>query len=274
MISVVLPVYRPSLSFLKESIDSILDQSYKNWELIIVMDKSCPEDDGKVLRVVSSYTKEHDNIKLIVNKDRLGISGSLNTGIMKARGKIIARMDSDDISKPERFEAQFRVLAAENLDFVGSWATLIDHNGHEIGEIRTPSTPTEIRKRLMIHNPFLHPTMMFLKESFLEGGLYDSRFGHSQDYELWMRLFKKGFIGRNIRKPLVKLRENVDSVTRGHGWFPTRLDYLLVKTFGFTLYRFRSLTDLLFLILSFLMIFVPPKATTWPKERTGMLLRK
>lgn len=271
MISIVMPIYKANPEYLKESIDSIVSQTYRNWELIIIIDRYQPHYDSKLLNMISSY-KRTCKLRCVINNERLGMVASLNKGVLHSQGEFIARMDHDDISEPERLELQLERLQDGCVDFVGSWATLIDETGKKIGELRPPHTPLSIRKTIMFHNPFLHPTMMFRKKMFPLTGLYDSRAGHGQDYELYMRLIHKGFLGVNIPKPLLKLRESTRSVTRGSGWIRTRLDYILVKALGFAIHGFHSPLDFLFLTVSPLTLVVTPQLVRSVKRLTNMLV--
>ena len=252
-----MPIFNPNINYLKECINSILNQTYKNWELVIIIDKNEKIKDSKVLKTLSKYKKTY-KINYIINNKRIGISASLNKGILNSNGNLIARMDCDDICEPERLELQIKELVNNDIDFVGSWSTVIDENGKKLGELRPPCKPRLIRKNLMFHTPFIHPTMMFKKNVLLSVGLYDLRAGHSQDLELYMRLIHKGYLGVNIPKPLLNLRENTNSITRGRTWIFSRLDYIKVKVIGITKYNFHKPLDLLFMIASFSTLLLPP----------------
>ena len=169
-------------------------------------------------------------------------------------------MDDDDISEPHRFEFQIEEMREKKLDFCGCWAKSIDSKGKTIGEIRTPVDPASIRKQLMVHTPFLHPTMMFDRGILKKSGYYNPRMGLCQDYELYLRLISKKFVGGNVPCFLLKLRENPFSSTRGTGWFKDRLDYNLAKSYGFWVYGYRRPSDFLFLIVSPAALLITPKA--------------
>jgi len=258
MISVIMPLYKPNPLYLKQSIDSIVSQTYRNWELIVILDPSSSQADFLTTKITSEYAGAW-NVRCLKNSRRSGIVASLNRGILSAEGEFIARADGDDICEPNRFEVQLNEMKKRGLDFLGSWAFVIDESCKKIGELRPPVNATSIRKLILFHNPFLHPTMIFRKDALLSVGLYDNRMGHSQDYELCMRLLSQEFRGANIPKYLLNLRENPCSSTRGSKWLETRLDYILAKTYGLIIHGFRTPLDFIFLVTSPAALLISPR---------------
>lgn len=271
MISVIMPSYRADPKYLKESIESILNQTYRDWELIIIMDKYRRDVDSKAIEIISQY---EDSCRLLCvrNDKSLGIVASLNKGILLSSGEFIARMDHDDISEPERLALQLKAMQNNCLDFIGSWATLIDPTGRKVGELRPPYEPQAIRRQIMFHNPFLHPTMMIRKRTCLSVGLYDTRMGHSQDYELFMRLMSKGYLGANIPRPLVRIREHFKSITRGNDWIYNRPYRIKAQVTGFLLYDFHEPLDFLFLFASLLTFLITPRMVRKVKELCNLFV--
>lgn len=195
-VSVVMSTYETPKLYLKKAVDSILAQTYKNFELIIVCDGSKEEYDY----LKSEYSD--DKIKLILNKENQGLPRSLNLGIEKSTGKYIARMDSDDISLPNRLSEELDFLRKHNLDICGSSALLF---GDTKGKKRLLfNSPDEIEIQLLFRATLIHPTVIGRREVF-ERYKYDDSFVCSQDFELWSRMSGNIRIG-NCDKYLLKYR--------------------------------------------------------------------
>lgn len=181
LVSVVMPVYNAS-SFIEESINSILQQTFSDFEFIIINDAST--DNSR--NIISSYTDSR--IRIIDNEQNLGVTRSLNKGIELARGKYIARMDADDIALPQRLEKQVNFLV-KNAEYglVGSYFRLIPENMI----VRVPIKDEEIKAAIIFHNPFAHPTVMFTKNLVDQFQLYyNENLLYGQDQELWYRFSK------------------------------------------------------------------------------------
>src|SRR3990167_11352409 len=168
-ISVIMSVYN-GMPHLEQAVESVLEQTYKNFEFIIVDDASS-DDTLKYLKSLkdkqslrsSSFdelrTAGLKRIKLIENKKNLGLAASLNIALRQAQGDYIARMDADDISYPERLNTQLKYLERnKEIDLCGSWVTLIDETDKIIGQIKKPTSNKEIKKELFWLTPLLHPT--------------------------------------------------------------------------------------------------------------------
>jgi GT2 family glycosyltransferase len=204
-ISVVMPVYN-SEEYASEAIESILNQTEKDFEFIIIDDGSTDNSE----KIIKSF---HDQRIKYFKKPHSGIIDSLNFGIKEARSEFIARMDSDDISIPERLEKQI-LFFKNNPDYalVGSCAIKIDEFGEESGNLDYPPVSwKEIKKYSLLHNPFIHPTVMFKKELILTVGGYRN-FKHAEDYELWTRIIYK-YPCANIAEPLLKYRIHSKQIT-------------------------------------------------------------
>ena len=163
LVSVVMPVYNGE-RFLKDAIESILNQTYKNFEFIIVDDGST--DDS--LKIIKEYQKKDKRIRLIENKKNLGQAKSLNKGLSLAKGKYYAKMDSDDIACKKRIEKEVDFLERNNdYVIVGSNLEIIDENNNTIGYRFYPQKNKEIRKLIIIKSPFAHPSVMIKWQIFL-----------------------------------------------------------------------------------------------------------
>ena len=198
-LSVVLPVYNAE-KFLRESIDSILSQTFKDFELIIINDGSTDSSE----QIVQSYTDSR--IVYLKNDVNLKLIATLNRGINAARGRYIARIDADDRCHPSRFEQQVKFLDShKDIDFCGTWANIIGLRGEKTGRIRNAGNPGLLSCLLFFTCPLLHPSIMGRSSVFKENG-YDSEMLHVEDFELWNRLSRKGIRFANIPQYLIDYR--------------------------------------------------------------------
>ena len=182
-ISVVMPMRDPGV-FLNAAIESILTQTFADFEFIIVDDGS---RDGS-RRLADAYAATDPRV-LVLSSPGKGIVPVLNHGIGQARGNVIARMDADDIALPHRFATQLAALASRpEVSVVGSNYTAIDIQGRTVRDIALPAASEEIRERLSAGNCIAHPTVMMRRDAVLAAGLYRADFPLCEDYDLWLRL--------------------------------------------------------------------------------------
>jgi len=218
-ISVILPVYNGG-KYLKESIDSILNQTFNNYELIIVNDGSTDES----LDIIISYKDER--IKLI-NQKNTGLSKALNNGIKLAIGKYIARMDHDDISYPERLKKQFEFMENHSeYVAIGTWANYISKDGEFLFTWKPPCKSEDLKKGLPNICPFVHSSVMMRTDALkIVGGYKDvGRYFYQEDLLLWIDLAKKGEL-YNIPEALVKYRVTPSSIQqRSHNYFSYQME--------------------------------------------------
>ena len=200
-ISVVMPFYNCE-KYLDQSIQSVLDQKFSDFEFLIINDASTDGSD----EVVKKYV--HDpRIVYIKNTSNQRITRNLNMGIDRARADIIARMDGDDICDVTRFEKQYAFLQAhENVVLVGSDATLIDGEDTVLGRKTKPVDVNVIKKDIFLYSPFIHPSVMFRKDAIVLVGKYDERYSVCQDYALWFKVVFAGYDVANISEELVHYR--------------------------------------------------------------------
>ncbi len=201
-----MPVYNGE-KFLKEAIDSILGQTFKDFELLVV-------DDGSIdssLNIVESFSDQR--IK-IIRLHHGGIVDALNYGLNNATGEYIIRADADDISLPDRFEKLSNYMEEnKEIEVCGSWAISINEKGESFGEIKYPPIQNrEIRKYAILHNPFIHPSVIIRKKIIDKVGGYKN-FKHTEDYELWTRILSK-HQGHNLGEFLLKYRIHNGQVTK------------------------------------------------------------
>ncbi len=209
-ISVIMSVFNHE-KYLQKSIDSILSQSYKNFEFIIINDGS-NKNTKKILELNKLQDKR---IKVIINKKRIGLTKSLNIAIKISKGEYIARQDSDDISYFKRFEEQLNFFKKnKKVIMCGTNGILIDNNGSFLKNIKNLENNYEkIKKKLIYENQFIHSSVMVKRNYLLEVKGYDEKFKYAQDYDLWCRLSIRGFL-TNINKILVKIRQHNESITK------------------------------------------------------------
>ena len=209
-ISVVMPTYNTPIPLLKEAIDSILNQTFSNFEFIIIDDGST-DDSPAFLDSLSD-----SRIKVIRNEKNIGITKSLNIGFREAQGKYIARMDSDDISVPERFEKQYAFMESNPDVFVCGSRT------RNLGEEAIFPTPAmedmeSYRVRMLFSNPGpAHPTAFFNRELLNQYSIgYDEELRYAQDYGIWMSISRVGRIWI-LPEALVIRRTHESQITVAH----------------------------------------------------------
>jgi glycosyltransferase involved in cell wall biosynthesis len=208
MISVVMSVYNAE-KYLDEAIKSILSQTYRDFEFIIINDGST----DKSLEIIKKYQDQDERIVLI-SRENKGLIASLNEGIEKARGKYIARMDADDISLPTRFEEQVEFLDKnQDIGVCGTWVEVFGEN-RKPTIWKMPINEDELKVRLLFSVTFAHPSVMIRKELIGNHNLqYKKEYKHAEDYKFWVD-FSKYTKFANIPKMLFRYRYLETSVSR------------------------------------------------------------
>jgi glycosyltransferase involved in cell wall biosynthesis len=197
--------------FLREAVQSILDQTWKDLEFVVVDDGSTDD----TAAVLDGYADRR--IVRLRNERNLGLTASLNVGLSAVRGALLARMDADDVSMPHRLETQARFLESRpDVGVLGSAAALIGESGEPRGLYAYPAEHAVIRWRLCFQNPINHPTVMLRTDLLRQVGGYDPDARVSQDYALWQRLAPVTRFA-NLPEPLVKLRRHGQSVSARRG---------------------------------------------------------
>lgn len=207
-ISAIMSCYNAE-HFLREAIESILSQSYTDFEFILIDDGSTDD----TLEIIRDYAHQDTRI-IVVEKENTGLTYSLNVGIGMARGEWIARLDADDIALPQRFEEQINCLGkCKDIVLLGSGCIEIDRFGRKVKRHRYPTT-----HRRFIHSiergksPFPHSSVMYKTDTVRKIGGYRIRMNGAEDVDLWLRLGREGHI-HCINKPLIKLRKHNESIT-------------------------------------------------------------
>lgn len=236
-ISVIMGIYNCA-GTLSEAINCILNQTEKNWELILCDDGSTDQTYNIALR----YKKKYPNkIVVLRNKRNLGLNATLNKCLAVAKGQYIARMDGDDRCTENRFSKEMEVLENNpKIAIVSSDMEFFDENGIW-GYISHPTRPT--KKDLLRGTPFCHAPCMVRKEAYDEvnGYTVKKRLLRVEDYHLWLKMYTKGFRGENIHEPLYQMRDDRNAYSRRK--FRYRINeayvkYLIVRKLNFPIWNY------------------------------------
>jgi len=196
-ISVVMPVFNGE-DFVGQAVESILQQTFRDFEFIVVNDGSA----DRSLEILQDYAS-HDQRIRIVSCEHRGVVDTLNQGVQAARGKWIARMDADDIALPQRFERQLQWLEQTNADICGSWIKIFGTVDSDV--IKYPRTDEANRMRMLFDPPVAHPAVM-MKKSVIEALRYDKEWEKCEDYDLWDRAVRAGCKITNVPEVLLLYR--------------------------------------------------------------------
>jgi len=203
-ISVIMSVYNEKEIWLKEAIDSILNQTFHNFEFIIIMDKP---DNQNLIKLLRGYEKIDERIRVYVNEKNMGLVRSLNKALKLCSGEFIARMDADDYSYPERFKKQIDFFSKnQNIDLCATGVVIMDENGNEMYKAKIyGTTPKRAEKSLIYRNVFPHGSWMIRKSKIDELGEY-LEINQAEDYDLLFRMLDRGMKISVIPEYLFKYR--------------------------------------------------------------------
>lgn len=216
MLSVLLSLYyKESPTALRQSLDSIFNQSIFPTEIILVKDGPLTPELEEVLK---EYSK-HSNLKIVPLKENQGLGKALNEGLKHCSYDIVARMDTDDIAKPDRFEKQLKVFQEHpKIDVVGSWIDEFEGEPtHVISTRKLPGNHKDIYLYAQKRNPLNHPVVMFKKQAVMAAGGYQ-HFPLFEDYYLWVRMLLNGAKFHNIQESLLYFRFSPDMFKRRGGF--------------------------------------------------------
>lgn len=279
-ISVIMGVYnQKDRDMLQEAVKSILNQTFSDFEFLIYNDGSDKESSDYIREVAGLDSR----IVLIEASENKGLAFALNTCIEQARGKYIARMDSDDISKPERFMKQYLFLE-EHLEYewCGTNTELIDENG-VWGIRKMPECPTE--KDYLKFSPYIHPSVMYRASLFEKEKKYlvSSDTLRCEDYEIFMRLHGKGYRGYNIQQEMFSYREEPMSFKKRK--FKYRINEAKIRYRNFKKMQILFPTGWIYITRPIIAAFVPIKVIMLfkrekleyknePRESTNSVLQR
>jgi len=205
-LSVVMSVYNGA-SRLADSLESITNQTYRDYEFIIVNDGSTDNS----LEIINTYAARDERVR-VFSHENMGLAGSLNRGIQKARGRLIARQDAGDVSHPTRLELQLAYLAANpHLQILGTQFNYVV-NGSVVDTTRFPCSCNDIRMTMPNSCCILHGTAIFDKVAFWDVGGYRKEYKCAQDYELWIRFTDK-YAAENLTEILYDYHIETTSTT-------------------------------------------------------------
>lgn len=215
--SVLLSVYyKEKPTYLRESLDSIFTQILPPDEVILVKDGPLTDD---LEQLIKEYCRKYSKIKVVPLIKNVGLGNALNEGLKLCSFDIVARMDTDDIAKPERFAKQMAIFYTHpEIDVVGAWIDEFENNIKNVVSVRkVPETHEEIQLYAKKRNPVNHPVVMFRKLAVLNAGGY-LHFPLLEDYYLWVRMLMNGACFYNIQESLLYFRCSSDMFQRRGGW--------------------------------------------------------
>lgn len=202
LVSIAMGVYNSSKT-LKNAIDSIIKQTYDNWEFIICDD--CSTDN--TYAILKKYAQQDHRFKILHNKSNMGLAAGLNRCLSIATGKYFARMDDDDISLPDRLSVEVEYLETHPMcDIVGT-NIIVTNDKKNLG---TRHNVSELTATAFLNgSPFFHPTIMMKTSVLKKLGGYNTKVYRTEDLELWFRLYQNGYHGSNLNCNLYKYHESI-----------------------------------------------------------------
>jgi len=212
-VSVIMSVYNEPTEWLRMAIQSIFDQTFPDWEFIIVNDNPTNCDNRQLLK---GYADSDSRVTIITNEQNIGLTRSLNKALKVAQGRYIARMDADDMSLPQRFEQQVKLLDSHpEILAVGSWTGQIDQNGNRLsGVVRYETDQRWVRAQFVQNSQIAHPAAMFHRIINNKLVQYDESVRYAQDYSLMVNILRYGEIA-NLPEVLLYYRISDSQITSG-----------------------------------------------------------
>lgn len=226
ILSIVLPAYNAA-TYIAETIESVLDQDYTNFELLIIDDGST----DTTAQVVHPFTSDR-RVIYIKNEHNIGLIQTLNKGISLAKGQYIGRIDADDIwHNSHKISMQMAYIDTHpNTVLIGTGAIAIDQSGNTLFTMKYPAEERRIRKQFLSGNPFIHPSVICLKEAVVHAGGFLIEDTYVEDYSLWLRIAAFGHIN-NIVEPLMKYRIHSNGVSQSNAIKQTKQSLKITKGF-------------------------------------------
>lgn len=211
-ISVIMSVYKEPTEWLKQAIDSIINQTFDNFEFVIISDNPNGIEN---IALLNEYANKDSRIRLIFNEENVGLTKSLNKGLAVAKGYYLARMDADDISMPTRFEKQYQYMESHpQVIVLGTAIKYFGRGAWKKGTDAIRYMDAEIRAQMLLDNCIAHPTVFIRKSVLDEHGLtYDENYRQSQDIRLWEQLMPYGEFA-NLKEKLLKYRLSDQQITK------------------------------------------------------------
>lgn len=221
-ITVVMPAYREKKEQISQAIESILKQTYEDFQYIIVLD----DPDNKELEELLHFYEEKDKrIRLYENEKNMGCPYSKDRGIRLAQTEYVAIMDSDDVARPDRLERELYALESNQLDLVGAYVSVMDEDGKYLYDMdNLPLTHEKIVKRMRVNNCVPHPTWFLRKQMYINLGGYTDMQG-GEDYDFLLRAIEQGYKLGIVDKILLDYRLSAHSISRNNLY----KQYLMMK---------------------------------------------
>jgi glycosyltransferase involved in cell wall biosynthesis len=212
-VSVLLPVYNGART-LSAAIESVLAQTHRDLELLVLDDASTDQSAD----VIRTYAARDERVRPVFHQRNEGLASTLNEGLERSEGELVARLDQDDEALPHRLRAQADFMAGHPT--VVAAGSFVYHMGREPKHDRLvefPTDPDDIRRTLADHNCLYHPSVIMRRSKILELGGYRAEFKNAEDYDLWLRAAKRHDLA-NVPAPLIRYRFSVDGMTLGRKW--------------------------------------------------------
>lgn len=202
-VSVIIATYNEPPDFITKSLRSIMEQSYPHLEIIVADDST----DKRTKDAIDKLASEDNRIQVIRQEQRMGFVNALNNALHQAKGELIARMDGDDISSPNRISLQVEYAREHpDIDLFGSSMYIINEEGDVISERNYPTTKWGIYKMFLYRSPFSHPTVMLKRDIIDNGFYYNPNYKRAEDVDFYIRLWQKGYHFGNLPDKLLKYR--------------------------------------------------------------------
>lgn len=250
--SVLMSVYyKENPEYLKLALDSVLKQTATAAEIVLIKDGPLTQE---LDEVIEEYDKKYSGLfRIFTLEKNVGLGKALNFGVQQCKYDLIARMDTDDIAVPNRFELQIKEFAQDNtLALCGGQIAEFENDSQIIsGYRKVPLTKAAILKFAKKRNPFNHMTVMFRKQSILESGNYQDM-PCFEDYWLWVRILQKGYAVKNVGQVLVQVRAGTEMLARRSGWEYAKASFAFLQI----LYKIKFLSIMEFYCLSFLKFII------------------
>lgn len=203
LVSVIMPTYNEAPHIIHAALESILLQTWRNWELLVLDDST----EAMTSKAIDDIAETDDRVRVVREKSRMGFVHALNVGIGLSRGEYIARMDGDDVSLPERLASQIEYMRNHpDTDAVGGAMYLMDESGTIRSERHYPCSGLRMNLFTIFRSPLAHPTVMIRRSITDAGFRYDEKFPMAEDLEFWLRLRKRGYRLANMDVCLLNYR--------------------------------------------------------------------
>ena len=204
-VTVLLPIYNEKKAFLKDAIESLINQSFKDWKCLIINEGKRKDNELFINEILSKDKR----FKLLIPKQKIGLAGSLNLGLSLTNTEYVARFDSDDIMQKERLEIQLKFLEKNKfISVLGSNIFIINEKNKIIRIRKYPRFGKKLYLYFSFRCGLAHPATMFRLKDVKKVGMYNPKLTGAEDLDLWLKMIKNGYKFYNIQKPLLLYRQS------------------------------------------------------------------